>query len=344
MTAPKEILGDFQRMTKPKAANCIFRTEAKNKGWSTEDRDTALPPEMKEEGGYRGSMGGGHPPMPPMPHMGRAAMDVVSMVSRWEGTPPHAPPPGPPGPPRESLSAVAMEVKTGLPRQFGWVQEHGDRNNGAFNKQRPMRRMTVGLLGPPPCPAVGAPAAAGVRGPANLMDIPINKEEVIGFLNKQRQESTKCQKSEAGAWTPVGGEETQICHRTSCVTPDIDDGSLVSNKGVHPRKMSIDQEAEEREKDRRLMELDLDSIFGDLELPPLVPWKLIPIEIEKSDLSDLKHHFSSAQLEDDPRLRKFVNSGMTELKELPKPSFRVSKRDPRMRKTKPDLLLVPGGK
>ena len=66
--------------------------------------------------------------------------------------------------------------------------------------------------------------------------------------------------------------------------------------------------------------------------------------IPRNLLSDLKNHFSSAQLEDDPRLRKFVNSGMTELKELPKPSFRVSKRDPRMRKTKPDLLLVPGGK
>ena len=38
--APKEILGDFQRMTHEEATNCIFLNEAKNKGWNTEKSET----------------------------------------------------------------------------------------------------------------------------------------------------------------------------------------------------------------------------------------------------------------------------------------------------------------
>ena len=46
--APKEILGDFQRMTRSEAAHCVFTNEAKNKGWITEGPDAVQPPALEE--------------------------------------------------------------------------------------------------------------------------------------------------------------------------------------------------------------------------------------------------------------------------------------------------------
>ena len=48
-TAPKDILGEFPRMTRTEAANSIFQTEAKNKGWITEGPDAVKPPEAATE-------------------------------------------------------------------------------------------------------------------------------------------------------------------------------------------------------------------------------------------------------------------------------------------------------
>ena len=36
--APKEILGDFPRLTREKALELVYKTEAKNKGWDTLDK------------------------------------------------------------------------------------------------------------------------------------------------------------------------------------------------------------------------------------------------------------------------------------------------------------------
>ena len=47
--APKELLGDFPRMTRAEAANAIFQTEAKNKGWITEGPDAVKPPKVEED-------------------------------------------------------------------------------------------------------------------------------------------------------------------------------------------------------------------------------------------------------------------------------------------------------
>merc|ERR1711962_693934 len=63
-------------------------------------------------------------------------------------------------------------------------------------------------------------------------------------------------------------------------------------------------------------------------------WELVPIEIHKPDLSDLKQHFTSAQMEADPRLRKIAKSNSTKLKEISLPSFPAPKSDPRLAKTK----------
>jgi len=65
-------------------------------------------------------------------------------------------------------------------------------------------------------------------------------------------------------------------------------GSPVSNKRVDPRRAKKegrkelkDHEAEEREKDQRLMDLDLGSVFGDLDLPPPSPSPPRPTEEEE---------------------------------------------------------------
>ena len=144
-----------------------------------------------------------------------------------------------------------------------------------------------------------------------------------------------------------------------------------------PRNNRAQKESEEeieRKKDERIMDLDLGSFFGDLELPPLtvsperteeeksftdalglpfkphiihevakeidasydshspIDWILRPVVCPKPDYSDIKHLFSNAQLEADPRLRRFAKSGMAKMKELPLPSFPTPKTDPRLKR------------
>merc|ERR1719367_1379524 len=41
--APKEILGDFPRLTREKALELVYKTEAKNKGWETDDKSKEEP-------------------------------------------------------------------------------------------------------------------------------------------------------------------------------------------------------------------------------------------------------------------------------------------------------------
>ena len=146
-----------------------------------------------------------------------------------------------------------------------------------------------------------------------------------------------------------------------------------SNRAASQHKQESEEEMERR-KDERIMDLDLGSFFGDLELPPLtvsperteeersftdalglpfkphimhevakeieasvashspIDWILRPVSCPKPDNADIKHLFSNAQLEADPRLRKFAKSGMAKLKELPLPSFPAPKTDPRLQR------------
>ena len=41
--APKEILGDFPRLSREKALELVYKTEAKNKGWDTLDKSKEEP-------------------------------------------------------------------------------------------------------------------------------------------------------------------------------------------------------------------------------------------------------------------------------------------------------------
>jgi hypothetical protein len=170
---------------------------------------------------------------------------------------------------------------------------------------------------------------------------------------------------------------TAISAKSSQGSPGSPGGRTDPRKArTDPRRQDRrDREAEEREKDQRLMEVDLDSVFGDLELPPLAPtsppppepeetitsalglpfkahvvqvvtetnagvagwkrdWMLTSWPERKSEISLQKYKFSPAQLEADPRLRKFAKTGMAKLKELPLPSFPAPKADPRLAKTK----------
>lgn len=215
-------------------------------------------------------------------------------------------------------------------------------------------------------------------GPVDLMNVPINEEEVVGFLNKKRHAD-----DENGAWrgeqrpgsspevrdgTPTPGaandfggpedmprmpkaqlalfqriqqkqkersqsqeqeqvplrngngedwysdeEETESTNKpqepplgapfalsglnlppeltnvlTAISSKGTSPGSPVSSKRVDPRKAKKggrkevrDKEAEEREKDQRLMDLDLGSVFGDLDLPPPSPSPPRPSEQEE---------------------------------------------------------------
>ena len=70
--APKEILGDFQRMTHEEATNCIFLNEAKNKGWNTE-KSEAIPPTESEK--------------PEEPTEGKDSGSVEAKPSEQEDTP-----------------------------------------------------------------------------------------------------------------------------------------------------------------------------------------------------------------------------------------------------------------
>ena len=63
-----------------------------------------------------------------------------------------------------------------------------------------------------------------------------------------------------------------------------------------------------------------------------IDWILKPVVYPKPDYSDIKHLFSNPQLEADPRLRRFANSGMVKMKELPLPSFPTAKTDPRLKR------------
>merc|ERR1711902_463661 len=83
---------------------------------------------------------------------------------------------------------------------------------------------------------------------------------------------------------------------------------------------------------------EIDASFGS-HSP--IDWSLRPVLCPKPDYSDIKHLFSNAQLEADPRLRKFAKSGMAKLKELPLPSFPAPKSDPRLVKREAQVTKVP---
>jgi len=552
-SAPKEILGDFQRMSRAEAAHAIFQTEAKNKGWITEGPNAVLPPQIEDddeemenehssERDVQTILAPSHIKLDPIQEklLKQSQQSSSSRGSRWGGSDS--------GPPLAVQQAMAMEG--GRNSQLGGmsgVQGHSVRNNGAFN-HGPVRRQTVGLLGPPPDQIEGnqwsgspfggkkAGSFGSSKAPTDLMDITINEEEVQGFLNKQRIEAAKVHDEERSSeddsaayevdpWKHSGEDETpevtppvsrestptpgnqqdfdkqesnkipklpkaqmklyqriqqkqkerRVSHGNENV-PDEDDkeenwysdedeednkdvlanvlknldspqkspsddksvlgapftlsnlnlppsltnvltaisqGGNLSNgtnspsdqndanqlqgksgKRTDPRKAKSDprkdklaqKEAEaerERERDKRLMDLDLGSVFGDLELPPLVvspkpteqernlsdalglpfkphiiyevakeidasigshsplEWTLQPIKVLKPDYSDIKHHFSPAQLEADPRLRRFAKTGMAKLKELPLPNFTTPKPDPRLNKKDPRGGKVP---
>ena len=204
-------------------------------------------------------------------------------------------------------------------------------------------------------------------GPVDLMDVPVNEEEVVGFLNKNRgawpgdqqrpgnspeeregaptqdfggpedmarmpkaqlalfqriqqkqkdrsqsqeQEQIPMRKGNEDNWysddeeagsgsgkPPLGApfalsslnlptELTNVL--TAISSKGTSPGSPVSNKRVDPRRAKKegrkelkDHEAEEREKDQRLMDLDLGSVFGDLDLPPPSPSPPRPTEEEE---------------------------------------------------------------
>ena len=310
--------------------------------------------------------------------------------SRWDG-PTNGPPGYPPHPhgggrepPLAVQQAMAMEGRGPGPQQPSGAQGHGVSNSGAFS-QGPVRRQTQGLLGPPPDmvepsqPRAPGPPPFPPRGPPiDLMNVPINEEEVVGFLNQHRRGSGE----QGDSWGPRGGDETpevtppqsrdgtpgpqeegaglpraqlalyqrvQGRQRDRSKSQEQDrvaapaggenwysdedeqgaaptrDGppplgapfalsslnlppeltnvlTAISNKSSSgppgspgskrhdprktrqdPRKQErLDREAEEREKDQRLMDLDIGSMFGDLDLPPLAPSPPRPTEQEES--------------------------------------------------------------
>merc|ERR1719320_1920996 len=232
-SAPKEILGEFPRMTRGEAANSIFQTEAKNKGWITEGPNAVLPPviedddeevemdESEEQDTTSSLQVPSHIKLDPIQEkllkQSQQSSSSRGNNSRWGGNEA--------GPPLAVQQAMAMEG--GRNTQFGpmaGVQGHGVRNNGAFN-QGPVRRQTVGLLGPPPDQMDGNPWSGSPFGglkknpPEDLMKISINEEEVQGFLNKQRIEAAKVHEEERSSedgsvgyerdpWKQSGGDET----------------------------------------------------------------------------------------------------------------------------------------
>merc|ERR1719336_2752439 len=501
-TAPKDILGEFPRMTRTEAANSIFQTEAKNKGWITEGPDAVQPPEVKEEEKMETGdestkdslleLAPSHIKLDPIQEkLLKASQQAAGLAGgRWnQGSSEQDAPP-----PLAVQQAMALGGRNA--GYEGGVQSHGVRNNGAFS-QTPVqtaRRQTVGLLGAAPESPhwTGSPYGAGGfhnhNKPPGLMDIKVNEDAVDAYLIKQRivaakvheefnvpsedeeggnggdetpevtpptsregspaldiqglpvnlpkaqmkllqriqqkqrdrRDSDSQEENPNNDWHDEAGDNTEqqtddksvlgapltinslnlppgltnvltaIKNTSPGQGPSQEHSPVIKqDKRQDPRRnrndprrgpqpsASIKQETEEeieRKKDERIMDLDFDSFFGDLELPPLtvspkrteeektftnelglpfkphiihevakeidasfgshspIDWNLRPVLCPKPDYSDIKHLFSNAQLEADPRLRKFAKSGMAKLKELPLRSFPAPKTDPRLTK------------
>jgi len=510
-TAPKDILGEFPRMTRTEAANSIFQTEAKNKGWITEGPDAVQPPEVKEEEKMETGdesnkdslleLAPSHIKLDPIQEkLLKASQQAAGLAGgRWnQGSSDQDAPP-----PLAVQQAMALGGRNA--GYEGGVQSHGVRNNGAFS-QTPVqtaRRQTVGLLGAAPESPhwTGSPYGAGGfhnhNKPPGLMDIKVNEDAVDAYLIKQRivaakvheefnvpsedeeggnggdetpevtpptsregspaldiqglpvnlpkaqmkllqriqqkqrdrRDSDSQEENPNNDWHDEAGDNTEqqtddksvlgapltinslnlppgltnvltaIKNTSPGQGPSQEHSPVIKqDKRQDPRRnrndprrgpqpsASIKQETEEeieRKKDERIMDLDFDSFFGDLELPPLtvsperteeektftnelglpfkphiihevakeidasfgshspIDWNLRPVLCPKPDYSDIKHLFSNAQLEADPRLRKFAKSGMAKLKELPLPSFPAPKSDPRLVKREAQVTKVP---
>jgi len=492
-TAPKDILGDFPRMTKTEAANTIFQTEAKNKGWITEGPDAVRPPaveadeKMETEEDQDSVNAPSHIKLDPIQEkLLKAAGQLGGLAGgKWNQTKPgdQEMTQAPPLAVQQALAMVGNNQ--GFEGGIGGIQSHGVRNNGAFN-QGPSasgRRQTVGLLGAAPeSHWSGSPFGVGgfKKQLPGLMDVKINEEESQIYLIKQRIVAAKVHEefnedSDGDDGGGTGGDETPEVtppnsrsptpennlppnlpiaqmklrqriqqnqlkqrntseaneeHEPESFNPNNENQSggpssennfgspfTLNNLNLpssltnmltaiqhgansspgqtaettakpdrrqdprrnknDPRRNVQQRETEEeleRKKDERIMDLDLGSYFGDLELPPLtvtpekneeeksfadamglpfkphivhevakeidasygshspIDWILKPVSCPKPDYSDIKHLFSNAQLEADPRLRKFAKSGMAKLKELPLPSFPAPKTDPRLTK------------
>ena len=202
-------------MSRSEAANSIFQTEAKNKGWITEGPDAVQPPVLEEEDQQEKMETEESREDDQVVAPSHIKLDAIQEKLLKESQGPGGRgqggrwgPEGGGGAPLAVQQAMAM-VGGG---QFGGSgggpgggpmpgpQSHGVRNNGAFNPGGvSMRRQTVGLLGPGPdlnSPWSGSPFGPGKshypgKGPQSLMDVRVNEEEVESYLIKQRIEAAK---------------------------------------------------------------------------------------------------------------------------------------------------------
>jgi len=284
-TAPKDILGEFPRMTRTEAANAIFQTEAKNKGWITEGPNAVKPPEVSvepapdrmelEEAPGDRLEAPSHIKLDPIQEkLLKASQQEAGLTgsSRWSGGQDQEAGP----PPLAVQQAMAMTGTRSHPASGGHgIQSHGVmRNNGAFAPAPPsQRRQTVGLLGPAPEGHwSGSPFGAGgysTKQPPGLMDVKVNEEEVATYLIKQRivaakvhEEFNEPSDDETGENSGTGGDETP-----EVTPPNSREGSPFGDQNIPPNlpkaQMKLLQRIQQKQKDRQDTDSNNDHSQGE---------------------------------------------------------------------------------
>merc|ERR1719319_1860351 len=124
---------------------------------------------------------------------------------------------------------------------------------------------------------------------------------------------------------------------------DLDLGSVFGDLDLPPLAASPPRATEEEQTITNALGLPfkphivhaVKEISAGIASHPLIDWELLPVDIPKSEINEQKYNFTPAQMEADPRLRKFAKTGMAKMKDLPLPSFPAPKADPRLAKAKP---------
>ena len=406
-SAPKELLGDFPRLSRQEACQAVFSNEAKSSGWTMPENERRVSRwdmqhdmevhnnKYASEGapGHDGQARGGFDPN--LNHWGSGIGPKNG--SGLLGSPPTAAVGKPAGLMDIKLNESVIQKFLSFQKKD---KEEGNNKEAEGNCwQEDNGGDETPEVTPPVSPATGdlvvnepvhAPTPSEMEDQDDLIERNgPSAEEMLQVDHGFKKGIDEAAKEEelSPHLPPLPLDLNSVFPPLSHKPQSPRHPGVFTNKGekkdprlkkTDPRKerqaRREEEERIEREKDQRILDLDLGDVFGDLDLPPLtvsspkhtndekylasklglpfkphiyhvakeidaglhshppMKWVLMPLDIPERDYSNVRHQFSLAQQELDPRLRKPRKPSP---KELPTPDFPTPKSDPRL-KGRPD--------
>jgi len=319
-SAPKELLGDFPRLTRQEATRAVWNTAAKNSGWTLPDNNTKTKPGTRWDRSMDISSMPSSLPIDGMssdvnnfPGMqGREMLNIGAYTSQnnWRGGSKNhgSSPKCKSGKPTGLMDLKLNEevIKQFLSNQERESDEElsGESSRGRFNETDSWNRNAgdeTPEITPPVSPSSGSIHVNEASLSSTQHEMYQGEKQIENDLNiETSQLSDHCQNDyyseseehlmkdvknnikmrddpttllkEVPKEISILGEKTesQLSENTFTKKGEKKDPRLHKIDPRKERQAKRDEEERlEKEKDKRILELDLGSVFGDLELPPL---------------------------------------------------------------------------